>query len=179
MRERRRLGRKRALPGTQGRSRGKRHEEQLKTNGGKLSTNTNPDELVQASFEGDARRILELLEAGAGINGYGRYWNPLHAAIENEQIECIDLLIKKGADLESTPKAHPDFTPLAHAVDIAIDGTMQRGGRPGEEPTEAILLLLAAGADPSPGLAVAEKYRSEFVARVLQRAPKGKDCGTR
>ena len=128
------------------------------------------EELVQAAFDGNVEEVSRLLDAGADINwGAEHSWNPLHAAIENENLDCVQSLIRCGADIERRART---MTPLAHAVDIAIDGTIQMGGRPDEEPTEAINLLLAAGADPGPALKVAQSYQSAKMMELLTRAMK-------
>ncbi|WP_397356670.1 hypothetical protein [Paenibacillus sp. N3.4] len=44
-------------------------------------------------------------------------------------------------------KSFEGWTPLHVAVDISLDGTIQSGGSPGEEPTEVIKYLLDNGAD--------------------------------
>ncbi len=125
------------------------------------------DELAQAAFDGDTERVTELLDAGASINAAGRNWTPLHAAIENEQFECVELLISRGADIH---EASSDFPPLAHAVDIAIDGTRQTGGSPGDEPIEIIQFLLEKGANPLAGLKVARDYHNEKLVKLLEAA---------
>ncbi len=66
------------------------------------------------------------------------------------------------------------LSPLAHAVDIAIDGTLQRGGHEGDEPTEVITVLLEAGADPEPGLRVARQYGSSKMMELLTLARSGR-----
>jgi len=126
------------------------------------------DELVQAAFEGDLETVERLLEAGADIDADGRIWNALHAAIENEDVACVRLLIDRGADVEH--RAAGDMTPLAHALDIAIDGTHQTGGNPDDERTDIIQMLLDAGADPTPGLEVARGYRSQKLIDLLSAA---------
>ncbi len=59
------------------------------------------------------------------------------------------------------------MSPLAHAVDIAIDGTIQSGGNLGEEPTDVVRLLLKAGTDPQSALEVACMYKSEKMLELL------------
>lgn len=129
------------------------------------------DELWKAAFDGDFQELIRLLDAGVNIDGedLGR---ALHAAIENENLDCVQLLIHRGADIEHplTTKARTTCTPLSHAVDISIDGTIQTGRRPGEEPTEIVNLLLAAGADPGPALKVAQSYQSAKLIELLTRA---------
>lgn len=125
-------------------------------------------ELAKAAFEGDVTTMEHLLDAGADINAEGQLWNPLHAAIEGENLRCVQLLIERGADLEHV--ADGSLSPLAHAVDIAIDGACQTGQRAGEEPIDIILLLLRAGADPASGLAVAREWGSTAIADLLARA---------
>ena len=125
------------------------------------------DELVQAAFEGDVAAVARLLEAGADIDADGRIWNALHAAIENDDVACVRLLLEHGADVDH--RAAGDLTPLAHAVDVAIDGTRQNGGD-GDERTDVIELLLDAGADPAPGLKAARGYRAGKLIDLLTAA---------
>jgi ankyrin repeat protein len=128
----------------------------------------NTEDLVQAAFEGRTDDVRRLLDQGVPIDAPGKNWNPLHAAIENEQLECVQLLIARGADVEYvTDLLEAGMTPLAHAVDIAIDGTNQRGGSPWDAPTDIVCALLRAGADPSPGLLVAREYGSEKFLALL------------
>jgi Ankyrin repeats (3 copies) len=119
------------------------------------------DELIQAAFDGDVERVTRLLDDGADIGGDGRgHWNALHAAIENEETECVRLLIRRGADIHHRAGG---LTPLAHAVDIAIDGTWQRAGVPGGEPTDIIQVLLDGG------LAVAQRYGAQKIIDLLAK----------
>lgn len=125
-------------------------------------------ELVRAAFSGNGEEIIRLLDLGVPINAQdGEGWNPLHAAIENEEMECISLLIANGADVACIVNG---LTPLAHAVDVAIDGTIQTGGSPGDEPVEIIRYLLSVGADPLPGLTVAKSYGSQKLVTLLSAA---------
>jgi ankyrin repeat protein len=125
------------------------------------------EELAKAAFDGDVETVRRLLDEGAEIDEQGGNWNPLHAAIENGQVACVRLLIARGADLE---RPVGGMSPLANAVDAAIDGTIQTGGKPGDEPTEIISLLLEAGADPAPGLRVARDYKStKLIEFLLER----------
>lgn len=125
------------------------------------------DELAAAAFAGNLEEVTRLLDAGSDINGQGRIGNPLHAAIENDKVDCVRLLIARGADIEHLE--HGGFTPLATAVDRAIDGTIQTGAHPGDEPTEIIQLLLEAGVKVEPGLEIARSYKSEKVLRLLEQ----------
>ena len=126
------------------------------------------DELVRAAFEGDVAAVARLLEAGADVDADGRIWNALHAAIENDDVACVRLLIEHGADVEH--RAAGDLSPLAHAVDVAIDGAHQNAG---DERTDVIELLLEAGADPGPGLMVARGYRAAKLIDLLTAAAEG------
>ncbi len=126
--------------------------------------------LVQAAFRGDIQAVDRQLDSGADIDAAGRVWNPLHAAIESEELECVRLLLERGADVEAISG---DLSPLAHAVDITIDGHHQSGGIPGGEHLDIVALLLHAGADPEPGLRVAEGYEAtrvvHFISEVARR----------
>ena len=124
-------------------------------------------ELIRAALHGRADEIVRLLDLGVPIDAQADGQNPLHAAIGNEQIECIHLLVSKGADVNY---AIDGWSPLAYAVDIAIDGTIQRGGDQYDEPVETIRYLLSVGADPSPGLDVAKSYGSKKLVALLEAA---------
>ena len=65
-------------------------------------------------------------------------------AAEMEHIAIARLLMDRGAD--PNHPGYRGYTPLHIAVDISIDGTVQNGGHPGDEPTEMIELLLERGA---------------------------------
>jgi ankyrin repeat protein len=125
------------------------------------------DALVQAAFNGDLATLRQLLLSGANVDALGPNWTPLHAAIENENVECVKALVQHGARIDLDVNG---LTPLAHAVDIAIDGTIQTGGVPGDEPTAIVEFLIAQGADPKPGLEVAEGYGSRKFICLLQAA---------
>lgn len=125
------------------------------------------DDLIQAAFNGDLSRVERLLHAGVDVNAAGAHSTPLHAAIEGEQLECIKVLIRHGADIE---KVAGGLTPLAHAVDIAIDGTIQTGGSQGDEPTCVVEFLLSHGANPQSALQVAESYGSRKLTQLLTAA---------
>lgn len=139
-----------------------------------MTVDSNTEALVRAAFEGDLQLIRTLLDAGTDVDGWGRVWNPLHAAVEGDHLSCVQVLVQRGADLEATLERNPGFTPLAHAVDLAIDGTRQVGGKPGEEPMETIRYLLGRGADPSPALEVALGYEHEPLSRLFEEALKEK-----
>jgi hypothetical protein len=121
--------------------------------------------LARAAFDGNIAEVTRLLDVGADIDAEGTNWNPLHAAIENDDPSCVRLLIERGADIERPAPGYA--SPLAHAVDISIDGTIQSGGHPGEEPTQVILLLLSAGASVESGLLVARSYNSGKIVALL------------
>ena len=123
------------------------------------------ERLAQAAFDGNIAEVKRLIDTGADIDADGRNWNPIHAAIENDKVSCVRLLLDRGADVERPGHGYP--SPLAHAVDISVDGTIQSGGSQGEEPIEVILLLLSAGAKVEAGLAVARRYGSQKIDQLL------------
>ncbi|MBL8261960.1 MAG: ankyrin repeat domain-containing protein [Xanthomonadaceae bacterium] len=55
--------------------------------------------LVQAAFDGNLDELTRLLMDGGNVDAEGRYWNALHAAIENGQVSCVRLLIAHGANV--------------------------------------------------------------------------------
>lgn len=123
--------------------------------------------LVQAAFYGNLDEVARLLDGGTGIDAIGRNWNALHAAIENEHFSCIQLLLARGADVNLSVAS---CTPLEHVVDISIDGNNQTGGQPGDEPVEIVQLLISAGANIAPGLALARSYQSQKLIQLLEDA---------
>ncbi len=123
------------------------------------------EELVEAAFDGDMDRLRVLLDGCYDINKSGPYWNPLHAAIENERIATAKELLDRGADIEWINQG---MTPLAHAVDIAIDGTTQAGKSGSLEPTAIIDLLLGRGASRQSGLEAADAYGNLRLRRHIE-----------
>jgi ankyrin repeat protein len=128
------------------------------------------EDLADAAFAGDLAEVERLLDAGADIDAAGSTWSALHAAIENEDLACVSLLLRRGANVERGSAA--GVSPLAHAVDIAIDGHRQAGGTPGSEPTAIIDALLAAGAEPGSGIEMARAYDSKHLVAYLASAAK-------
>lgn len=98
--------------------------------------------LEQASFDGDLSMVKSLLQEGADINALGRNWNPLHAAIENMNVEIIKHLLDSGAYTEFVCLG---ATTLHHAIDIEIDAAIQMNAVELPEPV-ITQMLLDAGA---------------------------------
>ena len=101
------------------------------------------EELVQASFDGNLNHVRALLEEGVDINGMGRIWNPLHAAIENQHVNVINHLLAAGADVEYLCGG---IRPLHHAIDLEIDAATQATILKEPEPV-LTKILLDAGAN--------------------------------
>jgi hypothetical protein len=135
--------------------------------------NTNAEPLADAAFSGDLAAVKRLIALGADINAEGRVWNPLHAAIENDQIGVVRYLIRAGADLESlSSKVQIPGTPLEHAVDLIIDSAMQQG-IPIEKRSKLLIdLLVAAGARIEPGLETARHYHCAAIEEYLRERAK-------
>ena len=87
---------------------------------------------------------FNVFEAGADINAVGRVWNPLHAAIENNQTEIVKYLLLAKADPNCPYNG--GFSALHHVIDVEIDGYQQTNA---PELPDATLtkLLVEAGAD--------------------------------
>lgn len=99
--------------------------------------------LTDAAFNGDLDTISSLIEAGADVNAVGRVWNPLHAAIENDQIEVVRYLLSIGAD----PNFHYNNWPaLHHAIDAQMDGYQQTNASILPS-ADLVRMLVEAGAD--------------------------------
>jgi uncharacterized protein len=110
------------------------------------------ERLVQAAFEGKMEEVRDLVHLGADIDAVGRNWNPLHAAIENMNVEIVRYLLGEGAD--------PNFMyggmrPLHHAIDVEADSASQANALPPKPMITAA--LLDGGADPD---ALDERGRS-------------------
>ncbi|MEM7412198.1 MAG: ankyrin repeat domain-containing protein [Myxococcota bacterium] len=123
------------------------------------------EDLFDAVGHSDVGRVRELLAAGADPNWlspiFGR--RPLHQVAEHDRPEMVSLLLEHGADIDA--EADDGLTPIAHAVDSAIDGAHQT-----EEPIDLAVVraFLDAGADPvrggsSSALQIARDYRHEAV----------------
>lgn len=89
--------------------------------------------LVKAVKVGNADDVRRLLEEGAYINGNKGDPTPLHLAAYYGHVECVRLLLEKGAGVDVRNSA--DCTPLM--------GAAERGR------VEIVKILLAAGADAS------------------------------
>ena len=131
------------------------------------------DELTKAIHAGNATLVSDLLTTGANPNDVdSRGWTPLAQAAEMENLEIIEILLTHNAD--PNQPSSDGTTPLHAAVDIAIDGTIQSGGKQGDEPVLIIKRLLAAGANVElrnnhgeTPLDWARNYRSKKVIAVL------------
>ncbi len=131
------------------------------------------DQLTHAIWKGDVTLVCTLLARGASPNEVDlRGWTPLMQAAEMENTEIIEVLLSNGGDPNLA--GYEGTTPLHVAVDIAIDGTIQTGGSPGDEPVSIIQRLLAAGANiesrdqrGETPLDLARAYRSNTVIATL------------
>jgi hypothetical protein len=72
------------------------------------------DFLTYAAAEGDLRTTKAFLDSGINVNAQGRSGTALHAAAVQGQIEVIDYLLTKGADVNAL-NAFGD-TPMANAA---------------------------------------------------------------
>lgn len=129
--------------------------------------------LMKAIDDGQITEVRRLLEAGVDANAMDEEGqSPLMAAACANDVKALDLLLQYGADVR---QAYAEgLTALHMAVDFSIDSTIQRGGDPGDEPLDAILWLLAQGADASAktdrgetAVDFARAYCSGRVERVL------------
>ncbi|MFE6076594.1 ankyrin repeat domain-containing protein [Paenibacillus sp. NPDC057886] len=66
-------------------------------------------------------------------------------AVEQENKEIMDMLIASGADINY--QCSGGWTALNQAVNLSIDGTIQTGGSPGEEPVDILEYLIDRGAN--------------------------------
>jgi ankyrin repeat protein len=106
------------------------------------------DKLIHAIWSEKIVDVEVLLNSGADVNAAGPQGRtPLMQAAEMENLSIARLLLDRGADVNRA--GYRGYTPLHIAVDISIDGTIQKGGHPGDEPTEMIDLLIKRGASIS------------------------------
>lgn len=136
--------------------------------------NSLQDQLLNAIARENIFEISTLITSGALVNElYSQGWTPLAYAIESESYQIVKLLLENGANVNIC--LYNEDTCLHHAVDIAIDGTIQTGGAPGDEPTDIIELLLKNGANifaknaqgESP-MEWAKNYHSDKIVQLLQ-----------
>ena len=70
--------------------------------------------LVEAVYAGDAAAVVRLIEEGHDVNDFGKDdWTPLTVAVENDDVELVELLLQRGADPNKT-------VPGGTALDMAI-----------------------------------------------------------
>ena len=132
------------------------------------------EKLIHAIWREDIREVEALLESGADINAAGsKGWTPLMQAAEMQNLSIARLLLQREARINHAGR--DGCTPLHIAVDISIDGTLQNGSRPGDEPIEFIQFLLEQGASLSlmdangkTPLNWASAYNSKKVVEFLQ-----------
>jgi ankyrin repeat protein len=115
--------------------------------------------LMMAALRGELEAATVLVEHGAAVNKDG--WTPLHYAATGGKVALIQLLLAHGAVLES--RSPNRTTPLMMAAGYGSE--------------EAVVALLAAGADPKltneQGLdaaAFAERSGREFLVKRLRAA---------
>lgn len=105
------------------------------------------DALIHEVWRQDLAAVQQLLSAGANPNLPGRTWSSAIAcAGENDETgNIVRVLVNAGADINI--QGSHGWTPLHHAVDIAIDGTIQQGRESVDWSVVGIFLDL--GANPT------------------------------
>jgi ankyrin repeat protein len=104
------------------------------------------DEFCNAVLQNKIDLVYEFLDI-IDVNSFGRNGvTPLHAAIEANNEKIISILLNHGAKINLGDKL-TNSTALHFAVDYSIDGIIQANGKPGDEPTNIINLLLENGAN--------------------------------
>ena len=105
--------------------------------------------LSKASFLGDIPKVRELLANGISPNGIpSEGWSPLHGAIENLELEIVNILLSVGADPDLRDNSH--WTPLFHVVNVACDAASQADeSLPDPQGLRVIASLLRSSANPN------------------------------
>src|SRR5712664_1309834 len=132
------------------------------------------DKLINVIRRGDVREVEALLNSGAEVNGAGSNGStPLTQAAETGNLVIARLLLDRGANVNYPNRR--GSTPLHIAVDASIDGTLQDGGKQGDEETQMIELLLEYDASTTvpnhynkTPLDIAVNYRSQKVVSLLK-----------
>ncbi|MDQ0092063.1 ankyrin repeat protein [Paenibacillus anaericanus] len=108
----------------------------------------NSIDIFTAAATGDIETIKALLSSGVDPNCVSDTgWNLLIYAVENDRNDMVEFLLDCGADVNF--QSAGGWTALHQAVDLSIDGTIQTGGKQGDEPTHMIKYLLDRGANLS------------------------------
>lgn len=99
-------------------------------------------------FSGKNEEVKAMINSGIDLNQSGSYCLPfLISAVEGEQPQTLELLLKNGADPNIRSELD-GFTALHWAVDAAIDGMIQTNTKlPSPKSIECIDILLKYGAD--------------------------------
>src|SRR5262245_50299472 len=93
-----------------------------------------------------AKDVQQYLDEGRDPNQRTEHHQTLlHIAADNGELDVIELLIARGADINA--RGYRNYTPLH----LAVDGDCDTSGRDGRVPTElpATKLLVESGADES------------------------------
>jgi ankyrin repeat protein len=133
------------------------------------------DQLSEAIDNEKLELVEELLKKGADANKLNKLnETPLMVAAECDSTEIIQLLLAYGAKINK--QGHEANTPLHCAVNLSIDGTIQSGGAPGDEPTDIIIFLLENGADlhaknnsGKTPIDWAHDFKSEKIVKLLKK----------
>lgn len=60
------------------------------------------DELIEASYQGDLKKMEDLIDCGASVDGRGYDgWTPLSVAAREGRLDAVRLLTTKGADVNA------------------------------------------------------------------------------
>ncbi|MEK4512102.1 ankyrin repeat domain-containing protein [Paenibacillus anaericanus] len=133
----------------------------------------NSIDIFTAAATGDIETTKALLSSGVDPNCVSDTgWNLLIYAVENDRNDMVEFLLDCGANVNF--QSAGGWTALHQAVDLSIDGTIQTGGKQGDEPTDMIKYLLDRGANlslkdnmGSSPLDIARTYNSKKIIKFF------------
>ncbi|KAJ9554962.1 hypothetical protein OSB04_009576 [Centaurea solstitialis] len=124
------------------------------------------DSLCEAARKGEIRTVNRLLEDGVTVNGQDQHgWTVLHRASFKGHTEVVEILMKKGVDIDIDARDEDGYTALHCAVESGH--------------VDVLELLVKRGADIEArtntgvtAMQIAESLNNTEIARVLSKTTK-------